>query len=75
MFFLVFMFSSRQSQSKLLLIKFQSFLKLLTSGFQFISLWIQGTHRELKVYYPKTNSLVSVHQREHRMCYIQASVS
>ena len=31
--------------------------------------WIQGTPCGFEFYYPGTNSLVSVHQREHRVCF------
>ena len=34
--------------------------------FQFITLWIQGPPREFENYYPETNSLVFVNQREYR---------
>ena len=33
------------------------------------------TPRAFEVYYPRTNSLVSVHQREHRVCFLQASMT
>ena len=36
--------------------------------FQFITLWIQGPPREFENYYPETNSLVFVNQREYRVC-------
>ena len=38
----------------------------------FITLWIQGTSYGFKVYYPETNNLVYVHQREHCVCFLQA---
>jgi len=41
----------------------------------FIILWIQVTSREFKVYYPKTNSLVSVHQKEYHVCFFQTSAT
>ena len=41
-------------------------------GFQYIISWIQGIPHGFKVYYPETNSLVFVHQREYRVRFFQA---
>ena len=41
----------------------------------FISLWIQGNPSWIQGLLPETNSLVSVPSREHRMCFLQASVA
>ena len=38
-------------------------------------MWIQGTLRGFKVYYLETNSLVSVHQREYHVCFLQSSAT
>ena len=46
-----------------------------SGGFQFISLWIQGTPREFEVYYLETNNLVSVYQKEYHVCFLQSSTT
>ena len=38
-----------------------------------ITLWIQGIPHGFEVYYLETNGLVSVHQREHYVCFLQVS--
>ena len=40
-----------------------------------MSLWIQGTPYGLKIYYPETNSLVFVHQREYHVCFLRVSAT
>ena len=46
-----------------------------SSGFQFITLWIQGIPHGFEVYYRETNNLVSIHQREHHVYFLQAFVT
>ena len=41
----------------------------------FITLWIQGIPRGFEIYYLETNNLVSVHQREYRVCFLQTSAT
>ena len=46
-----------------------------SSGFQFISLWIQGNPSWIRGLLLEANSLVSIPSREHHVCFLQASAT
>ena len=74
-FLSIYMFCSHQRQIGILSIKLQNFSQTFLWRIQIYYLVNLRNSLWIRFYYSESNSLVYVHQREHHVCFLQASAA